>query len=364
MSGDELQSRNSHDIAWQHTGRVPSLDGLRGIAILCVVAAHTQNTISTPNGFRLDWLAYLGVELFFVISGFLITLLLLRERELTGKVSLRHFFWRRVVRLLPAYLGLLVGIAVLQVTGRTRLSMHDWLAASTFIVNFHEHPHWRIGHLWSLSLEVQFYLLWPPIVAHCSRRQMLRVLLLTLVFAFTSRAIVLYSFPQSLVVAEMWTFTRLDSMATGSLVAILSRQENSVQLLNRTLSVWPMWFLGLAISATLSGFSTKWQILGSYSTQAICLGLLLWAAICRAPQFLNSALLKSIGAGSYSCYLWQQQFLIPGDQSWETRFPVNLVLAGLFSVMSYYALEQLAATHRRVVNAGKKRWLGPPRKLD
>ena len=128
--------------SWLLGGHIPSLDGVRAIAILLVLYSHA----SIP-GHSLYLLAaikgrcgFLGVQLFFVLSGFLITALLLREIARTGRVSRSGFYMRRALRILPAYLTYLAVVAVLPRTDSNRLSGNDWLTAFTYTVNFHSLP--------------------------------------------------------------------------------------------------------------------------------------------------------------------------------------------------------------------------------
>lgn len=109
-------------------GRLPCLDGLRALSILLVIFAHSGAQI--PIFSKLD--GHSGVTCFFVISGFLITLLLLRERERTGKISLKAFYLRRSLRILPAYLFYLGVIAVAQLGGLVHCPWQDWLASFTY----------------------------------------------------------------------------------------------------------------------------------------------------------------------------------------------------------------------------------------
>src|SRR5262249_13186535 len=114
--------------------------------------------------YRLGDVANLGVRTFFVISGYLITTLMLQERERTGRISLRHFYLRRTFRIFPpfyAFLAVLIGLPaahLIHVSGRSLLM------SATYTINFRADREWWIGHLWSLSVEEQFYLTWPTIM--------------------------------------------------------------------------------------------------------------------------------------------------------------------------------------------------------
>ncbi len=156
-------------------GHVPALDGLRGIAILLVVAHHTGNMIPWTSGHLRG--GALGVDLFFVLSGFLITSLLLAEWSGSGTVSLRSFYGRRARRLLPALLAL-VGLAwLLSIALNPQRAPEASLFAlarlsyfGNFLIAFGGGLGKGFVHLWSLAQEEQFYLLWPPVLLFLLRR--------------------------------------------------------------------------------------------------------------------------------------------------------------------------------------------------
>lgn len=167
---------------------VPGLDGLRALAVLAVIVYHANHA----------WLGggFLGVEVFFVISGYLITLLLIAERERSGTVSLGNFWMRRARRLLPALFTLLLGtIVYCALFDRNRLGMlrGDVLGGVTYISNWFQI--WTgssytsgfafapLRHLWSLAVEEQFYIVWPLVMFVFLRRIRPRTLpILGLVF--------------------------------------------------------------------------------------------------------------------------------------------------------------------------------------
>jgi len=137
--------------------RWPALDGLRAIAVLLVIGYHAIDIV--PNGF-------IGVDLFFVLSGFLITTLLLREADDTHRVRLLDFYRRRVQRLYPALLLMCVVIAVAAVALHRHVSaVLSGAAASIFyfanIWEYTGHNTYLLQHTWTLAIEEQFYLIWP-----------------------------------------------------------------------------------------------------------------------------------------------------------------------------------------------------------
>lgn len=166
-------------------GRVPALDGLRGVAILLVVGAHVA--IPAAGWFHAGTF---GVDLFFVLSGFLITTLLLEERARTGTVSLVAFYRRRARRLLPALfvaIGLAALLALAISPGHWPWILLAFAARASYISNFLvAFTHYGVDgdsfrHLWSLAQEEQFYLVWPPLLLAFLRRSTSAVRILLLV---------------------------------------------------------------------------------------------------------------------------------------------------------------------------------------
>src|SRR5579871_2825103 len=146
--------------SWAASGRVPSLDGLRAVSILLVLWCHVAPTWGIAGRSVLGKVASeaeIGVDVFFAISGFLITLLLLRESDRHGSISLRGFFARRALRLLPAFAAYLLYVAALARAGIVEAAAVDWVAASTYTINtlsvFGHQTTWALGHLWSLAVE-------------------------------------------------------------------------------------------------------------------------------------------------------------------------------------------------------------------
>lgn len=131
--------------------RYPSLDGLRAVSISLVIAHHL-GVSSLPVIWRLD-IGNLGVRTFFVISGFLITSLLLAEREKVGRIDIKAFYLRRLFRIVPAYWVFLSAMAV-------SVPVAALLPSLLYYANY-SHPALLVGHTWSLSVEEQFYLIWP-----------------------------------------------------------------------------------------------------------------------------------------------------------------------------------------------------------
>jgi len=333
-----------------HRGRIPSLDGLRAVAIVFVLLCHAQQTHGffpvSPKMHHLMDFGGTGVELFFVISGFLITTLICRELDRTRAVSIPQFYLRRILRIVPAYACFLAVVALAQHEGFYSISGGDWFSALTYTVNFRDHPAWQIGHAWSLSIEEHFYLFWPLVIALGGLLVAQRLAFFLIIFCFVARWVVLLKFREYSPMAQLWTFTRIDTIACGCLLALLARQPIWSQRLDRfTRGPWPIFFL-LALPFSIAGsfISAKFQVGIAYTLNALLLTGLSWAAMRNGSnlwaRILNHPIFCTIGVGSYSLYLWQQLFLDRTRDNVLTQFPQNLLFAGVAALVSYQLIEK------------------------
>src|SRR3974390_3854944 len=157
--------------------RIPSLDGLRAISIALVVVgrwADVRYHSDVAGAF-----ANLGVRIFFIISGYLITTLLLKEYGKTSTIELREFYVRRAFRILPASMVFMLPVFVIF---WHELRWYHMAAAALYLANFDFWHPWFLGHLWSLSVEEQFYFLWPGVLKKWHRHGV-AILLSVVLFA-------------------------------------------------------------------------------------------------------------------------------------------------------------------------------------
>ncbi len=339
------------DPNWLWAGRVPSLDGLRAVAIGLVIAAHS---IGTPNApFPMSFWAFgdLGVQLFFVISGFLITLLLIRERKRRGRISLKQFYFRRAVRILPAFLTFMAFLCFLQLLGAIFIDEDTWLLSLTFTLNLQpETGPWNVGHIWSLCVEEHFYLLWPPLVAVLGLVWSWRIAWFSVLTAPLWRWAIGIQY-HGVFDPQTFTFARMDAIAMGCCLAITLTVDRTGTMCKfsrvRTVAVWISIF-ALFITARL--FSTaglqKYHLglLLTHTLQGTAFTLLLWISVCVpngwVGHMLNVQPVVWIGVLSYSLYLWQQPFLDRSNPSWMCVWPINLILAVSLATCSYLAVER------------------------
>jgi peptidoglycan/LPS O-acetylase OafA/YrhL len=210
-----------------------------------------------------------------------------------------------------------------------------------------QHPTWDIGHVWSLSVEEQFYFVWPVLVLLLSparaRFAVIGYLALTPLVRFGMWAF----FRPHVGLIEALTPLRLDAIAAGCLLALTARRPLLQDRL-RILRTYPVPFAiaGMAViaaSCVLSSRISAYQLVFSYSVEAAAMCVVIWTmahgAATRLGRIFESRPAVFVGLLSYSLYLWQQLFLNPHRAHWTTTWPYNLVLAAVVGATSYYVVE-------------------------
>ena len=347
------------------TTRLPSLDGWRAISIVLVLGSHSENTAGFPNHLRIlfNWLfeGNLGVRFFFVISGFLITWLMVLEKDRTGHVNLRHFYIRRALRILPVYFAFILTLTCLQLFTPYTQSISVWIGNLTFTTDFINAGVWTSGHLWSLSVEEQFYLVWPAIFLFCNfeKRFRLTALILTLpILLAPIFRVITYTHASPSVIAPLFSgfsfFNYFDSLAAGCVSAILFKRKHDK--IKKYLIAWPSMTLAVAFTLILIPYALiRLFIFGFFtvplgsSFQALGFAILLLQSIIL-PGFgfyhvLNWRWVREIGVLSYSIYIWQQIFstkpqIFGLGNVWWMSFPGWFVPVFIVAMISYYGLEQ------------------------
>lgn len=335
-----------------HTARglshIPALDGLRGVAVVGVLAFHLGHLRG----------GYLGVDLFFVLSGFLITSLLLVERDATGRIDLRAFWARRARRLLPA-LFLLIGAAALYAAtdpsgldaGRFR---RDALATLGYVANWQsitaDHGYWDLfarpsllAHSWSLAIEEQLYVVWPLVVTVIIRwgRRPLAVATGLLALASVVTMALVHAEGGDTTRAYFGTDTRAAAVLFGALVALWRPSARWLSVLGLVAAA------ALAVAwATVDG-TTSWLYEGGFALCSVAAAVVIASiAAQRGPlvRALELAPLRHLGLISYGVYLWHWPVFVvltpeeTGAHGWPLlvlRLAVTLGIAEL----SYWLLE-------------------------
>ncbi|HYO80729.1 MAG TPA: acyltransferase [Bryobacteraceae bacterium] len=325
---------------------VPELDGLRGIAILLVIMGHSlQYSLTYEESGQ--GLSTLGVMLFFVLSGFLITSLLESESSRSGSIDLKRFYLRRAFRLTPAF-SLFLAVIALLVAARAIVDVpwYEIGASAMYLRNIYGRSS-SLGHLWSLSLEEQFYCMWPAVMRFAPAARVLTIAIAAtaLIAAWRMYAIYAELFPYESGVFYTRPWFRLDSILIGCCLSLAIAKRSYVRgaLERVALSVHPLLAWAMLIS---------WSIFGDRVSHVIDITVTMIGALVVVSQIvfcgshavstmLRHRLLTTFGALSYSLYLWQQIFIVSGTSDWGLLkvFPFNLLIIVAISWVSYKCVE-------------------------
>nr|WP_275402732.1 acyltransferase [Streptomyces sp. SID10853] len=348
---------------------MPAVDGLRTLAVVLVMVYH-QAPQWVPGG-------SLGVDVFFTISGFVITRLLLAEFARTGQVAMGAFYWRRWLRLVPALLALCLFCTVLALT--TQLPGFDGAWASialsaTFLVNIvraaqpdlYSSVTSLLGHAWSLGVEEQFYLFWPPLLVLLLRRTRARTVLLWTAVLCLLPALwrfVLWS-PSAAHRIYNGTDTRADQLLAGALLALvvarLHADDHRLAALRRWSGrlAWP----ALAVLALIAwrvpltgenDWNACWYTVGFLLTavlSAVVVASLELRPGASLARLLSLAPLAWTGRNlSYGLYLWHYPLgRLLSDLGVESGLlAATLTVSFAAAVASHYAIEKPLARHAR-----------------
>jgi peptidoglycan/LPS O-acetylase OafA/YrhL len=334
----------------------PSLDGLRAIAILGVMLAHAQVPYCEAGGGT-------GVGVFFVLSGFLITSVLAQEWRKDGVINLKRFYIRRMLRLFPAlFLLLLVYLSCSFLT--LPILRWKWKLVDASIVFFYG-SNWAnafqiiglgsLSHTWSLSVEEQFYLIWPCLMIlllkYCRSRY--AVIVITGFAALSSYWLRTIMFENGASIQRMYNGldTRADSLLIGCTLALvlysglLSTDNKRILMITRNLSMWA----AVGLFGIVSGLGAKYHSLWShvYFLMSIFSALLI-AGLMIAPsptmrKVLGSHFLVRIGKISYGLYLWHYPIfstMLEHNLPWQVVVMIGAPLTYLVAEVSYRFIEQ------------------------
>ncbi len=336
--------------------KLPALDGLRGVSIAFVIFSHF--IFFTPFNEATNF-GMVGVDIFFVISGFLITTLLLKERIQNGRISLKKFYIRRALRILPVVVLFLVVLLLLNKIFSLGINMRSFLASILFVRNL-PIPNcndWHTAHFWSLGVEEQFYLLFPFLLTRLSIQQYKKlILVLICIIPFVN-----YVFYNKVGVFETnkiihlaaLVFANLMGKGTaliliGSYVSVLMfTRSKALEFVNQTWS--PVLSLILFIFALFLRFPGSPLFIQYFSdiVFAFLIGIVIILNLRGSSlmaRFLNTKWLAQLGILSYSLYIWQQIFT--HEQPWSKSFKYsdsivfNLVALFIVGFVSYYFYER------------------------
>jgi len=290
---------------------------------------------------------HLGVTLFFVISGFLITLLLLREHQSSGYISLKAFYLRRVLRIFPAYYAYMIIGVGLGVAGILAIKASYWISGFTYMMCYMPtlHDARFIEHSWSLAVEEHFYLLWPLILSLCTLSRAWKFALAYIICMPLLRYGV-WSLHRDWLDVDFCSLTQMSSIAIGCVLAFIVRGDALVRV-GRWMEQYPIRFLMmglmLLVLSPVGSLSGKYAIMAAdpVNSVACCLVIsgLLYSRNKLLTFVLNNRLSVYIGVLSYSLYLWQQPF---ANANILGSFPVSWRLTAMVmaALMSYHFVER------------------------
>jgi peptidoglycan/LPS O-acetylase OafA/YrhL len=317
--------------------RIPSLDGARTLSIALVIASHVLAGVPIPVVWRVDY-GNLGVRVFFVISGFLITDLLIREYQRKGRISLTDFYLRRFLRLMPAYWCYIGAVAVLIPTGWVMAKWSDLWAPLLYLANYWK-PTGVLGHTWSLSVEEQFYLVWPGLIVLLGLTRVRFAALLLIVLAPVFRVLTdAGHWPTP------WKFAFecvADALATGCLLALLRESLWATPAYRKLVSSGHLSLVLPAGALILLAIQPPHWVADVVGLPLLNFGVaIVLDRYMRFPEtpvgrLLNCRPMVWLGLLSYSIYLWQQLWVMTG-------WPAPISLGGTLAcaAASYYWLEQ------------------------
>lgn len=331
--------------------RIPILDGWRGIAILIVLVSHTL-CVSVPGhlSYALS-VGQHGVTLFFVISGFIITRRLLDEQRQTGSINLAAFYGRRAFRILPCSWMFLAVLAFIFWRAHLSSRIAELIPVLLFFRNYTDPTgsEYLTGHFWSLSIEEQFYLVWPTVLKIAGPR---RAGWIAAAAALGIAAWRLHERAYLASVPLQTTFPtqfRADSLLLGCVAALCAR------VLHSRLRAW---MAAPAAAVVLAGLVRTHLTIPIYESAAMAILLLVTCRFADLAIFtpLRSRVLVRIGVISYSLYVWQQICIFGLHRM--IGIPLSLVFLFGAASLSYICVE------RPLIRCGSRWFRSRPRVLS
>lgn len=329
----------------------PSLNGIRGISIIIVILSHFHLSGNIIYSYIFN--GSLGVNIFFVLSGFLITTLCIKEQNLTGNLSLKEFYIRRILRIFPvAYLYIAV-IFILNFIFHLGVAKLQFLGSLFYLMNlsyFKNIPNpWLTGHYWSLSIEEQFYIIFPFVL-----KKSFKVFFYSIVFLVAVLPL-LYTLQEfygplrnGILYAFIRYFIMFQPIATGCLFSLLSFKKvfdhtwlSSTKVMGNVLAIFLIIFLKHDPYIYWATHVVYVNLLISVLT-----GYIIVSNIMPAKDFiyriLNTKILSSIGILSYSIYIWQEIFTSQDMRlpKYMVAFPYNLLFILIVPLLSYFFYEK------------------------
>jgi peptidoglycan/LPS O-acetylase OafA/YrhL len=348
--------------------RIKSLDGMRAISIIMVLLDHAEGTF--PAAIRHSRLFHffysffadgkLGVSIFFVISGYLITKLLIIERKKTGHVSIKDFYIRRILRIFPVFYLYIIVLIVLKTFFIPTLFENYTLVgfAALYLWNYQhlfpihrlksDNATWFFGHFWTLSMEEQFYLLWPITFTKISTGTLKKVIIVIILSMPFVRLASYFFMPGSRGQISMMLHTSGFIILVGCLGALIENtsffKERITPIINNNYLIGVIAVFLFIVSPLLNiRFGGIYDVpIGSTLNSLGIIIILFWSMYVpsKVSDFLNNKIVIQIGILSYSLYIWQQLFLNNKIHFWFNQFPQNIFLVFAVGFISYYGIEK------------------------
>lgn len=331
------------------SGRIPSLDGLRTISIVLVIVGHLFHVLGI-GGF--GNFGNLGVRVFFVISGFLITGLLLKEIAKTEKIDLLKFYFRRTLRIFPPYYFYLLVILGASLLGFIAVPLISFLSPATYTSNYFNPANWYLGHTWSLSVEEQFYLILPGVLLLLGIRKTKFFLCFVFLASPFIRVFLYKMFGDETTWMPKGFQSNMDALAIGCLLSLFYRELHQNKFYQKFLTSKVVFILPIAI-LVLNLLTDRPIIFYGFSISMMNLLIAIsldWMVInydSFAGKIMNSKLMVTLGMMSYSIYLWQQLFFNPENPSVLTKTPFNFIGLIVTTLISYYLVEKYSLKLRQ-----------------
>lgn len=317
------------------------------MAVALVLLGHFSPLFQDPHLIRLG---KFGVEIFFVLSGFLITHLLLVEERLHVAVSVRRFWLRRALRILPALTCYLILLAALAAMGVFPIPVVDLASSALFVRNFLGESN-ETGHLWTLAIEEQFYFVWPLFLLWV--RALRWRIGLTVAFVLSAPLwlhwnLIRFGADQ----VNTWrTDLRVQPLLIGAVLALVSDSEKGRRWLRRPGLFGPVSMVSaatfLVVMLSTKWLDRPWVRVGVPTAGYVCCAWILQGLVScpegGVVRFLESAPIAATGRLSFSLYLWQQPFAPYAGQwapRWFREFPANLLFAFSLAVASHWLVER------------------------
>lgn len=353
MSASQNSLGRHHITPEARFGYIPGLDGLRAIAVLLVLIAHVGFSHLIPGGF--------GVTVFFFISGFLITRLLIAESDKKGGIGLKAFYIRRFLRLLPAlYFMLIITWAFMAATGKSPLPM-EVFGAFTYTMNYHyaylgvfegaRSAPWE--HLWSLAVEEHFYLMFPLMLLFVKKdwKKAVKIGLGICVVVLCWRLFTHYQLGAPHEYTYATTDSRLDSIMYGCLLSMMLHVWPNHKNWDKLIGFVPLALATLVMLSTFLFRDFGFRETFRYSLQGMglfvmVLNLMFWKPLSTVVKGLENSVAQWIGRVSYGVYLWHIPFMmVASDYLGMTLAQPDYILfvvgaTFIMTSISYYGMEK------------------------